>query len=204
MPAACVSPSKKSTFVTCCKVWRKIYAGEKESIEEAYEVASRLCHLHQRASFLIILGDDEEGNYQVCYDGCDSQCESDSGSKSVQKRFLNLLRTELAADKKDLIADLWMKRVCPSTTKKLPPSYLRHHPPSILCWGQHILTHIHASTWASPSFDEFGKLFFSQNPWPVFGRSGCSSYIPSSSNGKGPSLTPSKCLGLSCVCTCSL
>ena len=86
---------------------RKIYAGEKESIGEAYEVASRLCQLHQRASFLIILDDDEEGNLEVCYDGCES------GFKSFQKRFLNLLRTELAADKKDLIADLWMKRVCP-------------------------------------------------------------------------------------------
>ena len=99
---------------------KRVEAGEKESIEEAYEVASRLCHLYQRTPFLIILGDDEEGNYEVCYDGC----ESDSAFGSFPKIFLNQLRTELGADKKSLIADLWMKRVWPSTTKKQPPSYM--------------------------------------------------------------------------------
>ena len=58
-----ISPSKKLTFVTCCKnrsQWKK-------SIEEAYEAASSLYHTQptpQRDSFLHLLPDngDEDGN----------------------------------------------------------------------------------------------------------------------------------------------
>ena len=49
---------------------------------------------------------------------------------------------ELSANKKDLIADLWMKRVCPTTIKKQSPSYLRQPLPPQFYAEDNIFLHI--------------------------------------------------------------